>query len=66
MPYCYYFATLFYNMPLGKGQENQDGLEVNGTHQILVYADNSNLLGKNINTINKKTEALSDARKEVD
>jgi hypothetical protein len=34
-----------------KVQENQAGLKLNGTHQLLAYADNVNLLGDNIDTI---------------
>jgi hypothetical protein len=34
------------------------GLKFNGTRQLLAYADNVNLLGDNIDTINKKTETL--------
>jgi hypothetical protein len=40
-------------------------MELNGTHQLLVYAGELNLLDKNINIINKNTEALLDASKEV-
>jgi hypothetical protein len=38
---------------------------LNGTHQLLAYADDVNLLGVNIVTINKNTETLIDASKEV-
>jgi hypothetical protein len=34
-----------------KVQENQIGLKLNGTHQILAYADDVNLLGDNINLV---------------
>jgi hypothetical protein len=44
---------------------NQAGLELNGTHQLLVYADDVNLLGDNIDTIKKKTQTLIDTSKEV-
>jgi hypothetical protein len=37
-------------------QENQVGLKLNGTHQLLVYADDVNLLGQNIFSINKNKE----------
>jgi hypothetical protein len=36
-----------------KVQEKQAGLKLNGTHQLLAYADDVNLLGDNMDTINK-------------
>jgi hypothetical protein len=49
-----------------KMQENQVGLKLIETHQLLAYPDDVNLLGDNIDTIPKNTETLSDANKEVD
>jgi hypothetical protein len=48
-----------------KVQVNQVGLTLNGTHQLLDYADDVNLLGVNIDNINKNTETLLDASKVV-
>jgi hypothetical protein len=48
-----------------KVQENQVGLKLNGTHQLLAYADDVNLLGENIDAIKKNIETLIDASKEV-
>jgi hypothetical protein len=48
-----------------KVQENQAGLKLNGTHQLLAYADDVNLPGDNIDTINKNIETQIDASKEV-
>jgi hypothetical protein len=48
-----------------KVQENQMRLKLNGTHQLLAYADDVNLLRDNIDTIKKNTETLIDASKEV-
>jgi hypothetical protein len=41
-------------------------LTLNGTHQLLIYADDANLLAEHINTITKKkTNALLHASKKV-
>jgi hypothetical protein len=40
-------------------------LKLIGTRHLLVYADDMNLLGDDIETIKKNTETLTDAGKEV-
>jgi hypothetical protein len=39
------------------------GLKLNGTHQLLAYSDDVNLLGDNIATVKENTETLTDAAK---
>jgi hypothetical protein len=46
-------------------QEKQEGLILNGTHQLLAYANDVNTVGVNIDTIQKNTKALLDDSKEV-
>jgi outer membrane lipopolysaccharide assembly protein LptE/RlpB len=46
-------------------QENQERLELNGTHQLLAYADDVNLLGNNRDATKKNTETLTDASMEA-
>jgi hypothetical protein len=41
------------------------GLKLSGTHQLLAYADHVNLLGDNIDNINKNRETLIDSGKEI-
>jgi uncharacterized protein (UPF0335 family) len=33
-------------------------MELNGTHQLMIFIDDVNLLGKNINTIKKNTKTV--------
>ena len=46
-------------------QVNQDGLKLNCTHQLLVYADDVNILGGSVHTIKENTGALVVASKQI-
>jgi len=47
-------------------QVNQNGLKLNVTHQLLVYADDANILRGSVHTIKKNTETLVVASKETE
>ena len=46
-------------------QVNRDGLKLNGTHQLLAYADNVNILAGSMHTLKENAEALVDATREI-
>jgi hypothetical protein len=46
-------------------QVNQDDLELNGTHQLLAYADDVSILGGSVHTVKENVEALAVATKEI-
>jgi hypothetical protein len=65
----YALSPLLFNFALEyairKVQEIQVGMKLNETCMLLVYADDVNLLGDNIDTIKKNTQTLMDASKEL-
>jgi len=48
-----------------KFQVKQDGLKLNGRHQLLFHGDDVNILGGSIHSTEKNTEALAVASKEI-
>ena len=54
--------SLLFNFALGyairKVQVIQDGLKLNDTHQLLVFADDVNMLGGIVHTVKENTEAF--------
>ena len=48
-----------------RDQVNQDGLKLNGIHQLLVYVDDVNILAGSLHTTKKNTEVLLVGSKEI-
>jgi hypothetical protein len=61
--------TMLFNFALEyairRVQVNQGGLKLNGTHQLLAYADDVNILGGSVLIVKEKAEALIVASKEI-
>jgi len=50
---------------IGRVQVNQDGLKLNGTHQLLAYVDDVNILGGSIHTLKENADVLVAATREI-
>ena len=61
-PFLFNFALKY---AIGRVQINQDGLELNGTHHLLVYVHDVNILGGSVRTIKENAEASILASKEI-
>jgi hypothetical protein len=65
----WYFRTNTFNFALEyairKVQGTNLGLEMNGTHQVLAYADDVNLLGDDIKTIERNENMLSNTCRDI-
>jgi sorting nexin-29 len=48
-----------------KVQESEVGLELNGTHQLLIYAADVNLVGDSVNIIKENSETLLQASRDI-
>jgi len=55
--YRHYFSTAL-EYAISVVQVNEDGLKLNGKHQLLTYADGVNILGRSVYTIKKNAETL--------
>jgi len=61
-PLLFKFALEYANRRV---QVNQIGLKLNGTHQLLVYGDDVNILGGSVHTMKENAETLVVASKEI-
>jgi len=62
LPLLFNFALEY---AIRRVQVNQDGLKLCSTHQLLVYADDVNILGGSVHTVKENAEALIVASKEI-
>jgi len=65
-----FLSPLFYNFALEyaikRVQVNEEGLKLNGTHQLLVNADDVNVLEGSVHTVKENAEAYVVARRRMD
>jgi hypothetical protein len=61
----FFFCSFALEYAIRRVQVNQDGLKLNGTHQLLVYADGVDVLGGDVHTIKENADALVVVSKEI-
>ena len=59
MPYCHYYSIFTLEYAIRKVQEIRLGLDMNDTHQVLVYADDVNSIGEDIGKIERNAGVLN-------
>ena len=59
-----FFKFAFY-FTIRRVEVNQDGLKLNGALQLLVYADDVNILGGSVRTLKENAEALIVISKDI-
>ena len=62
LPLLFNFALEY---AIRRVQVNKDGLKLNGTHPLLAYADDVNILGGSIHTVKENAEGQVVATKET-
>jgi hypothetical protein len=61
--HCLFNCALAYT--IRRVQVNQDGLKINGTHQLVVYVDDISILGGSVHTVKENAVAMVVASKET-
>ena len=61
---CVLLFNFAFKYAIIRVQVNQDGLKLSGTHQLLAYVDDVNILGGSVDTV-KNAESLVAATNEI-
>jgi hypothetical protein len=61
-PFLFKFAS---ENAIMKVQVNEDSLKLKGAHQLLVYAEDVNILGESVHTMKENTDDLVVASNEI-
>ena len=59
MLYRHCFCNFALEYAIRRVQVNQGGLKLNGTHQLLAYADDVNILGGSVDTVKENAGDLT-------